>query len=114
MTDVVVRSQEDDYGLADYEAFCSWAARRNLELGGSVDGVAAGFQLEEERGWDAGASGGSADGLNLSGISAGEESAWGGVERTASGGGSPKQAEALAAALAAAEMSAPAAAWSDM
>jgi Ca2+-binding EF-hand superfamily protein len=109
---------DEGYGSVDFETFCSWAARRDLELGGTA-GQAAGFQVEQERGWDEAAGRGSspsAAALSLSAISGGylgaaDDSSWG----AAAAGPGPEDAaagESLEAALAAAEMSAPS--WSDM
>merc|ERR1711939_906826 len=99
---------EEQYGFVDFDTFCSWAARRNLELSRQAAEMgAADFLGEQRRGLELPPGNESALGVSIDledPVGADDESSFGAQLGTGN--------SSLEAALAVAEMSAPS--WSDM
>ena len=108
---VYIFEQLDDepgYGFVDFDVFCSWAARRALQLSRrAAQGGTAGSRAEHGRGWDAA----TADDASLE-LSAIPGNSYGAPDDSSWGAAGATDGTSLEAALAAAELSAPS--WSDM
>lgn len=93
---------EEGYGFVDFDTFCSWAARRDLEVSRAADEGVANSHGEQDRGWEAGNAHDASTSLSAvlyDSYGAADESSWGTDDAANS--------SSLEAALAAAEMSAP-------